>query len=140
MAVLPISNLPLENGVSYQEQTTRTFYVDRATKRVAGMCDGLEAMKQAVDSIVHVERFYWQIYSANFGMQWRGLIGRNPRYLAAVVQQRLQDAFSVDGRIQGISDFSYTVEGDKMTVSFVVRTVFGTTAHTADILLEGGGV
>ena len=117
MAVLPISNLPLENGVSYQEQPTRTFY-----------------------SIVHVERFYWQIYSANFGMQWRGLIGRNPRYLAAVVQQRLQDAFSVDGRIQGISDFSYTVEGDKMTVSFVVRTVFGTTAHTADILLEGGGV
>ena len=54
---------------------------------------------------------FWQIYGPDFGMQWQGLIGKDPGYVASELQRRVLDAFSVDSRINGISEFSHSVEG-----------------------------
>lgn len=89
------------------------------------MCDNYLAIKQTVEIILNIERFKWQIYSPYFGMQWEGLIGQSPGYVASELQRRMLDAFSVDSRITGISDFQYTVDGDVMTVTVTVNTVYG---------------
>lgn len=125
LATLPQSTINISNGVVFQQSPTKTFYVNPVTHQISGMCDGYTAVKQAVEVILNVERFKWQIYSPYFGMQWEGLIGQSPGYVASELQRRMIDAFSMDSRITGITDFSYRVNGDRMAIDFIVQTVYG---------------
>lgn len=135
MATLPESTINLDNGVEFRRQPTLTFYVDPVTHRISGMCDGYTAVKQTVEIILNIERFRWQIYTPYFGMQWEGLIGEYPGYVASELQRRLLDAFSVDERITGISDFAYSVDKDVMTASLTVNTVYGNIKKEMEVRL-----
>ena len=136
MATLPNSPANLTQGVTFEEQPSLTWYVDPVSRQVKGTADGLQAVAQTVEIILSVERFLWQIYGPDFGMQWQGLIGKDPGYVASELQRRVLDAFSVDSRINGISEFSHSVEGDTMTVSMTVDTVYGPTAQTVELKLN----
>lgn len=125
MATLPTSTQDLSAGVRFEEQPSRTWYINKETNRIQGECDGLEAVRQAVEIILNVERFRWQIYRPYSGMQWDGLIGQDPGYVASELQRRITEALTMDDRVRGISNFSYTVEGDKLSASLTVNTVFG---------------
>lgn len=135
MATLPESNINISNGVVFENYPSFTFYADPITRRITGMADGYKAVKQTIEIILNVERFRWQIYSPYFGMQWQGLIGSNPGYVASELQRRMLDAFSVDNRITGISDFKYTVDGDKFTATLTVNTVYGDVAQSVEVNL-----
>ena len=68
MAVLP-EGVGLDVTLQYVEKPTRTFLIDWSSKQVAGMDEGLPAMRQAVEIILQNERFRWQIYSSDFGSE-----------------------------------------------------------------------
>ncbi len=133
MATLPESAVDLSNGLVFQQSPTKTWYVDPITNRITGYCDGYRAVKQTIEIILNIERFRWQIYSPYFGMQWEGLIGESPGFVASELQRRIIDAFSVDSRITGISDFSYTAAGESFTASFTVNTVYGGVNETVTV-------
>ena len=135
MAVLPQTSIDLTSGVEIIQQPSLTWYINKETNRIQGNTDGLEAVRQAVDVILNVERFRWQIYSPSSGMQWAGLIGQNPGYVGSELQRRITDALSVDDRIRGISDFSYTTDGNALTASFTVNTVYGSTQTYVEVNL-----
>lgn len=136
MAVLPQSTINISNGVTIVQQPSLTWYIDKNTNRIQGEIDGAEAVAQAVDIILNVERFRWQIYSPNSGMEWEDLIGQNPGYVASELQRRISDALSVDDRIRGISDFSYSISGNTLSASFTVNTVYGSTQSTVEVNLS----
>ena len=104
MATLPASDLDLSQGVVFREKPSLTWIADPVTKRLRGRGDGWEAVRQAVEVIVHVERFRWQIYSPNFGTDFDGLLGNEAGFAASELKRRLTDAFLPDNRILGISD------------------------------------
>lgn len=135
MAALPESNINISNGVVFQNYPSLTFYADPVTHRITGKTDGYKAIKQTIEIILNVERFRWQIYSPYFGMQWNGLIGQNPGYVASEVLRRMKDAFSVDNRITGISDFKYFVDEDRLVASLIVNTVYGNVQQTVEVNL-----
>ena len=133
MAVLPTGNLP---DVTFQQQPDQTWGIDKTTNRVRGIVTGWEAVRQAVEIILNVERFRWQIYRPYSGMQWNGLIGQDPGYVAAELQRRIQNALRMDDRVQGISDFSYTVSGNVLTASLTVNTVYGAVESSVEVNLN----
>ena len=136
MSILPQpGDVNISNGVVFRQSPTKTFYVDPNTHKISGTCDDYTAVKQAIEIMLNIERFKWQIYSPYFGMQWNGLIGQSPRYVASEIQRRLTDTFSVDARITGISDFSYTVDGDILTATVTVNTVYGNVNKTLEVSL-----
>lgn len=138
MAVLPAAGtIDISSGVTFKQQPSRTWYIDTDTNRIQGEVTGYEAVKQAVNIILNVERFRWQIYSPNSGMQWDGLIGQNPGYVASEMQRRMLDALRMDDRVRGISDFSYNLsnDGDTMTASVTVNTVYGDVQTTVEVNL-----
>ena len=135
MPTSPESNINLNNGVEFQRQPTLTYDVDPVSRRISGMCEGYKAVKQTVEIILNIERFRWQIYSPYFGMQWDGLIGQHPGWVAPVWQSRMLDAFSVDDRITGISDFQYTINGENMTATLTVDTIYGGVQETVEVTL-----
>lgn len=133
MAATPTGGADLSAGVRFQEQPDLTFWADPETNRIQGMADGLKAAAQAVEVMLSVERFRWQIYGPYFGVSWDGLIGQDPGYVASELQRRIRDALSIDRRVQGIEDFSYTVSGRAMTAQFTVRTVYGDIRKTLEV-------
>lgn len=122
MAVLPTGAMP---EVTFRQQPGRTWYIDKTTNRIRGECDDWLAVRQAVEIILNVERFRWQIYRPYSGMQWEGLIGQDPGYVASELQRRITEALTMDDRVRGISNFTYTVTGDQLSASLTVNTVFG---------------
>lgn len=108
---------------------------DPVTHRLRGRGDNYEAVRQAVEVIVNVERFRWQIYTPNFGIELDGLLGRDPGYAASELQRRLTDAFLPDSRLLGISDFSYTFDSGILTARVTVNTVFGPVKTSLEVRL-----
>lgn len=136
MAVLPQAGAStMASGVTFVQQPSLTWYINKTTNRIQGEVDNLAAVQQAVDIILNVERFRWQIYSPNSGMQWDDLIGQNPGYVASEVQRRILDALSVDDRVTGISNFNYSISGDTMTAYLTVNTVYGDVPSTVEVFL-----
>ena len=133
MPTLPQSTVNLSNGVEFVQQPSQTWYVNQQTGRIQGEITGIEAVAQAVDIILNVDRFRWQIYRPYSGMQWDGLIGQAPGYVASELQRRITAALTMDDRIRGISDFSYTVSGNTISASFTVNTVYGDTQTTVEV-------
>ena len=101
MPTLPTSTIDLSAGVSFVSQPSRTWYINKETNRIQGECDGWYSVRQAVEVILNVERFRWQIYSPYSGMQWDGLIGQDPGYVASELQRRITDALKMDDRVRG---------------------------------------
>ena len=134
MATIPESDINLSSGVVFEDLPTNTFYVDPKTRRIRGMDAGLKAMRQAVEIALSVERFYWQIYSSNFGVDFSGIIGYDSGYVIAVLKDRIQSALSVDSRILGVSDLQYTVIPGGLSCEFTVQTVFGDLTQTAEVM------
>lgn len=133
MPTLPTASIDLSAGVTFVSQPSRTWYINKETNRIQGECDGWQSVRQAVEIILNVERFRWQIYSPYSGMQWDGLIGQDPGYVASELQRRITDALLMDDRVRGISDFSYTVEGNTLRASLTVNTVYGDTQTSVEV-------
>lgn len=123
MAATP-GNITMAQRISTGSYPTRTWYADRDTGRLSGLTDGLEAMAQAVDIALHVRRFHWQIYTPNVGHELDAL-GRDYDTARVRLQARVREALSADDRITGVEGFRFSREGDGLTASFTVRTVFG---------------
>ena len=136
MAVLPTANLEMAAGVTFQKQPSLTWCLDQASGRIRGTVDNLEAVRQAVEIILHVERFRWQIYRPYSGVQWEGLVGESPHYVASELRRRMEEALQMDDRILGISAFSYTTQADMFTASITVSTVYGEIQTQTEVQLS----
>jgi hypothetical protein len=119
--------------VSVESMPSLTWYINKDTNRIQGTVDNYDAVVQAVQVILNVERFRWQIYSPYSGMQWRGLIGEDPGYVAAELQRRIRDALVMDDRVTGIKDFKYSIADDVLTASLTVTTVYGDVQTTTEV-------
>ena len=66
-------------------------------------------------------------------MQWEGLIGQDPGYVASELQRRITEALTMDDRVRGISDFTYSIEGNTLSASFTVNTVYGSEPTSVEV-------
>ena len=122
MALLPDTE-ELEE-LDIVEQSSNTFIAGE--DQIAGMADGLEAMRQTVQNILQTERYDYQIYSTNYGVEFNDLVGADPDYIKAAIPARIEEALSVDDRILSVDDFTFDFSGDKAVVTCNVQTVYGT--------------
>lgn len=124
MATLP-EGVGIAVPLKKVEKPTRTFLIDWSTKQIAGMDEGLEAMRQAVEILLNTERFQWQIYSSDFGVELQDLIGEEYDYVVSDMPRRIEEALSVDSRILSVDDFVFEQREDRISCSFYVNTVYG---------------
>lgn len=125
MATLP-QGVGISTPLEYVDLPTNTFIIDWSTRQIAGTGSGLPAMRQAVEIILNVERYWWQIYSSNFGVELESLPGEALDYIESELPRRISDAFSMDNRIISADNYVFT-EGPSgsLTVTFDVHTVYG---------------
>ena len=124
MATLP-AVIGYDTDIKIQAQPSKTWIIDRVSNQVAFMDAGLEAVRQAVDIALNVERFRWQIYNANFGSELATLIGDDPAFILSELPRFVEEALSTDDRVTRVTDYNFRAEGNSLTVSFLVHTVYG---------------
>lgn len=90
-------------------------------------------MRQAVEIILNVERFRWQIFLPSSGVQLNDLLGLNFGYVALELQRRIKEALAQDDRILGIADYQCTQKDDFLLASFTVNSVFGDFATETEV-------
>lgn len=89
-----------------------------------GTVDDVDAIKQAILKIINTERYEYEIYSWDYGVELQDLVGKSMTYVLSEIEQRIEDAVTADDRIDKIEDFN-AVAIDKHTiyVSFTAVTV-----------------
>ena len=130
---LPQSNIDVSGGVEFVSQPSLTWYINKETGRIQNSVSGLAAVRQAVEIILNVERFRWQIFLPSSGVQLNDLLGLNFGYVALELQRRIKEALAQDDRILGIADYQRTQKDVFLLASFTVNSVFGDFATETEV-------
>lgn len=126
METLPESSGADVYKLESKEYPTETFIIDENTGSIKKVGGGLPAMKQAINIILNIERYQYQIYTSNFGRELNKLIGKPPEYVTSMLKRRIREAFSMDSRILSVNNFVFDINLGTVKCSFDVKTVFGT--------------
>ena len=107
-------------------QTSNTFRVRyEEDYKLLGMCDDIEAMKQAIFKIINTERYKYLIYDWNYGIELNDLIGKPIPYVYAEIERRMKEALLADNRIKEVTDFRFSNNGGDVLCLFTVNTIYG---------------
>lgn len=116
-----------------EEQNTETYKMHILLETINGKTDEQEAMIQAIYKILNTERYAYPIYSDNYGIELIDLIGEDAEWVCPELQRRIEEALLQDERIKEVSDFDFTIEDDKIHVSFTASTIFGDTTIIKEV-------
>lgn len=111
--------------VNQTEQPTHTYRLDFVNDRLIGWADGQEAMKQVIYKILNTERYEHVIYSDNYGVELRDLIGEHIAYVIPEAERRIREALMWDERITSVFDFEFEINKKQVDVTFKCNTIFG---------------
>ncbi len=128
LSYLPESAANSETALAFTEhrEPGHTFKLDIERLRVRGTTDGKEAVLQAIYLMLSVERYAYQIYSRNYGVELGDLIGKPKDYAMSEIKRRITEALTQDDRITGVTDWEFEQTKRKsVTIRFVVNTIYG---------------
>ncbi|WP_373264978.1 DUF2634 domain-containing protein [Hungatella hathewayi] len=93
--------------------------------KIEGYVDDLESLKQAIYKVLATEQFEYPVYSFNYGIAWKELIGEEQPYVRAEMKRMIQEALLRDDRIREVDGFSFSFTGDACQCSFNVFSIYG---------------
>ena len=116
-------------------QPSKTYCITK-DGHIRGWRDGKDALKQAIYCAVMTQRYDHAIYSHNYGLDKRSLLGETMPLVYTKIRDKITDALMRDDRIVGVGDFSFSsaVRGTVL-VTFTVTSNLGkmTTEATVDV-------
>lgn len=103
----------------------KTWKIDFDRGVTTSFISGVESIKQAAILILSTERFEYEIYSHDYGVELNELIGDAQSYVMSEVKRRVIEALTQDDRITSVDNFEYKRNGRKLEVKFTVHTSVG---------------
>lgn len=126
--MIPLSNINDENGVEIVTQPSLSYKMKLEKERIQSNIDGIEAVKQAIYKILLTDRYKYEIYNWNYGIDIGELIGKPKDYVKAVLPGKIEDALKPDDRIEAVYDFTFTdIDKTTLALKFYVTTIYGNT-------------
>ena len=113
-----------DSSIKTAPSKTYRLYKDR----ISGFTDGRQAVAQAIDLMLSVERWRYAIFSADYGCELPLYFGKSERPTQELLRLLIEEALLEDDRILSVSEFSADILGDTVKISFVANTVFGDVA------------
>ena len=120
--------------IIHTEQPNKTYYLNPDTGRITGyLTNGLEAIKQAVFLILNTERCQYAVYSWNYGVELKDLMGQPAELVYSEIKRRVYEALTQDSRILGVDNFRFEKKRDVVNVTFTVLTNYGDFEYGMDV-------
>lgn len=110
-------------GTQQEEKVYRTYKLDLENKRIIGYVDSYEAVVQNVLKTILTERYAYEIYTSDIGMEMEKYIGEDFDYIKANFKKELLDALKIDDRVKGIEDIEITkTDIDTVTINVIINS------------------
>lgn len=119
-SILGIGKLGVLKLNTYKIQTNVT-----PTNILSGTIDGLAALRQSIYLMLSIESDQYIIYPYTYGLQTIDLYGKPREYVMAVIPERITNTLLSDDRITAVSDFEFEIDRNKLTVKFIVHSIYG---------------
>lgn len=104
---------------------SKDYALNSNTLRINGTINDLEEVRQAVYFVLNTERYDYLIYSWDYGVEFKDLLGQPMSYVIPEVERRITEALTQDERISEVTDFVFEKQKKKLHVTFNVITIFG---------------
>ncbi|EGT5272152.1 DUF2634 domain-containing protein [Clostridioides difficile] len=108
-----------------RQEPSKTFKLNMERNKVDGICDDVEALKQAIFLILNTERYEHLIYSRNYGVELNDLIGEPISYVIPELERRITEALIQDDRIENVDNFEFQNVKGKVHCKFTVYSKYG---------------
>lgn len=116
-----------EEIVDLALESSKTYRV--LNGRVIGWIDNKQALRQAVEKLLHTERFMYEIYTDEYGIELQSLIGASFELVEAEISRIIKEALLVDERIVEVTDITaQKIDSTSLLITFSVESIFGTLA------------
>ncbi|CAI3321639.1 hypothetical protein CIRMBP1310_01229 [Enterococcus cecorum] len=97
--------------------------------RVVGWIDNKQALRQAIEKLLHTERYMYEIYTDEYGIELQALIGENFDLVEAEIGRIIKEALLADDRIVSVENIQATkLDSTSLLITFSVESIFGTLA------------
>lgn len=108
---------------SFEQEPSLTYAMNTDKNIFVGKVDSVEAIRQAVLKIINTERYEYEMYSWDYGIELKDLYGKDLPYVMSEVKQRIIDALTADDRIESVDDFEIEkIKHGKFHIKFTVTT------------------
>lgn len=131
--MLPEHEDDLQVDIEEEIEPSKNYRIRLESNRVIGFVDELEAIKQAVMVILNIERYDYPIYSWDFGVELKDLIGQDVDYVMSEVKRRITEALLQDDRIDEVDGFEFEVNKSKLHVTFTVYANIGSFQQETEV-------
>lgn len=97
--------------------------------RVVGWIDNKQALRQAIEKLLHTERYMYEIYTDEYGIELQALIGENFDLVESEIGRIIKEALLADDRIVSVENIQATkLDSTSLLITFNVESIFGTLA------------
>ena len=115
----------LTTDLVLQDKAYESSTYQLSDTKIEGFVDELEALKQAIYKVLSTEKYEYPIYSFDYGIAWKDLIGEERPYVRAEMKRMIEDALLRDDRIREVDGFQFEFSGDSCRCTFSVSSIYG---------------
>ncbi len=135
LSYLPESAKNADEVLAFKAETQPgyTFKLDISRGRTKGTTDEIDAYLQAVYLTLNVERYAFQIYSYNYGVELEDLIGKPKDYVMSECKRRITEALMQDDRTLEVGGWTFETGKKSITAHFVIKTIYGDVAAEKEV-------
>lgn len=124
--MIPSTTSVLQSTIEFTAKPSKQYKLDIERNRIAGYCDGAEAVKQTIYCILNTERYQYLIYSWNYGFEVWDLYGKDRNYVYSELKRRISEALCQDDRINSVDGFEFEfLKKNTIHVTFTAHTIYG---------------
>lgn len=115
-----------EEGFEIESEPSLTYKLDFENKIVQTvMVDEKEALKQAIYKILHTERYAYDMYDWDYGIEMADYIGQDIDEVLPDIQNAIEDALTADDRIESVDYIEVEREKGKLYISMLINSIYG---------------
>ena len=115
-----------EEGFEIESEPSLTYKLDFENKIVQTvLIDEKEALKQAIYKILHTERYIYDIYNWDYGVELADYIGQDVEEVLPDIQDAIEDALTADDRIESVDYIEVEQDKGKLYISMQINTIYG---------------
>lgn len=121
----------IKEDFTIEEKSNKTYKLNIEKNTIEGKCEGIEAIKQTIYCILNTERFEYLMYSWDYGVEIKNLIGEQSTYVIPELERVIKEALMQDDRIEDVVEFTFVqTNKNTITATFKVVTTLG------DVMIE----
>ncbi len=124
--MIPTTSAVANAEVTFAVQPSTTYSMHYDGSNIGGYRDGQLAVEQAIYKILLTERYQYQIYSTNYGVELADLFGMPVTWVRPEIERRVAEALLMDNRIKAVDNFVFNLDTRHVVaVTFTAHTIFG---------------